>query len=120
MIAFAFAAGLASGTLGVGGGVLFVPALVVFAGQSQLEAEATSLLAIIPVSIAGVWRQQAYGNVRLQDGLAIGALSVVGAGLGTVLANSVPERSLEVAFAGVALYFAVGLAKRAMSEPDGV
>ena len=45
---------------------------------ASCEAEATSLLAIIPVAVVGAWRQHGYGNVRLRDGLVIGALSPVG------------------------------------------
>ena len=118
-LALAFAAGVAGGTLGVGGGVLFVPALVLFLGQSQLEAQATSLLAIVPVSIVGVWRQRHYGNLRLRDGLIIGALCPIGVLAGTAVANAVPERGLELAFAAVQLYFAVSLGKRALTrEPE--
>jgi uncharacterized membrane protein YfcA len=113
LLALGFAAGMAGGLLGVGGGVLFVPALVVFAGLSQLGAEATSLLAIVVVSLVGTWRQRGYGNLRLRDGLAVGALSPLGVLVGVVLANAVPERALELSFAGVQLFFAWQLAKRA-------
>ncbi|MEA2151762.1 MAG: hypothetical protein QOD69_3592, partial [Solirubrobacteraceae bacterium] len=51
------AAGVVAGLLGVGGGALFVPALTIGLGLSQLDAEATSLLAIIPVALVGAWRQ---------------------------------------------------------------
>jgi uncharacterized membrane protein YfcA len=107
-------AGLASGLLGVGGGVLMVPGLVIFLHQSQLHAEATSLLAIVLVAAVGTWRQRGYGNVRLRDGLVIGVLSPLGVAAGAVLANTVPERALELSFAAVQLYFAWGLAKRAL------
>ena len=120
LIALALAAGLASGTLGVGGGVLFVPALVLFMELSQLEAQASSLLAIVPVSLVGVWRQQGYGNVRLRDGVIIGLLCPLGVLAGTAVANAVPERGLEVSFAAVQLYFAFGLAKRAIERPTEV
>ena len=125
VVALAFAAGVASGGLGVGGGVLFVPALVLFMGLSQLEAEATSLLAIVPVSMVGVWRQRTYGNVRMREGLLIGALCLPGVLAGTALANTVPERALELSFAAVQLYFAFGLARRALArgrdgEPESV
>ena len=109
------AAGLASGLLGIGGGVLFVPALVILFGESQLEAEATSLLAMTLVAAVGAWRQHGYGNVRLRDGLVVGALAPVGVAVGTVLANEVPERALELGFAAVQLYFAWALARRALS-----
>lgn len=113
-LSLGFAAGLASGMVGIGGGVLFVPALVIFLGQSQLEAQATSLLAIVIVSVVGVWRQRRYGNVRLRDGLVIGALSPAGAGLGTVVSNAVPERALALSFAAVQVFFAWRLARRAV------
>jgi uncharacterized protein len=110
------AAGMASGLLGIGGGVLFVPCLVILFGESQLEAEATSLLAMTLVAAVGAWRQHGYGNVRLRDGLAVGALAPLGVAAGTVLANEVPDRALELGFAGVQLYFAWGLARRAWAD----
>jgi uncharacterized membrane protein YfcA len=113
LLTLGFAAGLAGGLLGVGGGVLFVPALVVFADQSQLGAEATSLVAIVLVSLVGAWRQRGYGNVRLRDGLLVGALSPLGVLLGVALANAVSERVLELSFAAVQLAFAWQLAKKA-------
>lgn len=114
--AVGFAGGVTGGLLGVGGGALFVPALVFFLGLSQLSAESTSLLAIIPVAIVGAWRQRSYGNVRLREGLLIGALSVPGVLIGTALANTVPERALELSFAALQLFFAYGLARRALGR----
>ena len=113
LIALGVAAGMAGGLVGVGGGVLFVPALVVFADQSQLGAEATSLVGIVIVSLVGTWRQRGYGNVRLRDGVAIGVLSPIGVLVGVGLANAVPERALELSFAGVQLLFAWQLARKA-------
>jgi uncharacterized membrane protein YfcA len=113
VIVIGFAAGMAGGLLGVGGGILFVPGLAIFLGQSQLQAVATSLVAVVLVSLVGTWRQHGYGNVRLRDGLAIGVLSPIGVVAGTVLANAVPERALELSFAAFQLYFAYQLAGRA-------
>ena len=117
-LAIGFTAGMAGGLLGIGGGVLFVPGLVIFLGQTQLTAEATSLLAVIPVAIVGAWRQHRYGNLRLRDGLVVGALSPLGVLAGTALANAVPERALELGFAGVQLYFAYQLGRRALAPAD--
>jgi uncharacterized protein len=111
------AAGAVGGLMGVGGGILFVPALVIFLDQSQLHAEATSLLAIIPVAVVGTWRQSRYGNVRLRQGILIGLLSPVGVLAGTVIANSVPERALEIGFAVLVLSVAAQLTRRALREP---
>ena len=113
LLGLGFAAGVAGGLLGVGGGILFVPALVVFADQSQLGAESTSLVAIVLVAVVGAWRQQGYGNVRVRDGLIVGVLSPIGVVIGVGLANAVPERALELSFAGVQLVFAWQLAKKA-------
>lgn len=113
-----FAGGLAGGLLGVGGGVLFVPALAIFLDQTQVEAEATSLLAIVPVALVAVWRQLGYGNVRVRDGLVIGALSPLGVVIGVVAANAISQRALELIFAGLALVIAVQLVLRAVRAPE--
>ena len=110
LVALGFAAGMAGGLLGVGGGVLFVPALAVFAHLSQLEAIATSLVAIVLVAVVGAVRQLEYGNVRLREGIVIGVLAPLGVLIGVVVANAVPERVLELSFAGVQLVFAWQLA----------
>jgi uncharacterized membrane protein YfcA len=106
------------GLLGVGGGVIFVPALAIFMNESQVRAEATSLLAIVPVAIVAVWRQLGYGNVRVRDGLVIGALSPLGVGIGVVVANAVSQRALELTFAGLALLIATQLLIRALRPAD--
>lgn len=108
-----FCGGLIGGLLGVGGGILFVPALTIFQDETQIVAEAGSLLAIVPVAIVATWRHHGYGNVRLADGLLIGTLSPLGVGLGVVAANEVSQRALELGFAGLALLVAARLALRA-------
>ncbi|HET8592749.1 MAG TPA: TSUP family transporter [Solirubrobacterales bacterium] len=113
-----FAGGLVGGLLGVGGGILFVPGLAIFLGETQVEAEAASLLAIVPVAIVAVWRQRVYGNVRIREGVTIGALSPLGVVVGVVLANEVSQRALELIFAGLALLIAGQLALRGLRPPD--
>jgi uncharacterized membrane protein YfcA len=108
------AGGVVGGLLGVGGGILFVPALAIVLGLSQVEAEATSLLAVIPVGAVGAWRQYGYGNVRVRDGAQMGALSVLGVAAGVAVANLLPEHALKLLFAGVMLYFAQSLFRRAL------
>jgi uncharacterized membrane protein YfcA len=100
------AAGVISGLLGVGGGILFVPTLTLVLSLSQLRAEATSLLAIIPVALVGAARQWRYGNVELRDGLVLGALAAAGAVAGVATANVVPQHALKLAFAGLMLLIA--------------
>ena len=118
-VAVVLGAGIVSGTLGVGGGVIFVPGLVLVLGQGHLEAEATSLLAIVPVALVGALRQRGYGNLRGREGIGLGVLAAGGALGGVALANVVPERGLEVAFAGLMLLTAVQLVRRALKgEPE--
>ena len=107
------AGGLTGGLVGVGGGVLFVPALTIFVGLDQVEAESTSLLMIVIVALVGAYRQNGYGNVRFREALLIGALSPLGVLVGVLVANNVPERALELSFAALALFMAAQLVRRA-------
>lgn len=112
------AGGFIGGVVGVGGGILFVPAMVVLLDFSQVEAEATSLLMIVLVALAGTLRQRSYGNVALRDAVIVGALSPLGVAVGVVVANEIPQRALELAFAGLALLIAAQLVLRAMRMPS--
>src|SRR2546421_5927476 len=118
-LALGFAGGMASGMLGIGGGALFVPGLVIFLDVAQVRAESTSLLAIVPVAVVGAYRQRRYGNLRARDGMLLGFLALPGVLLGTGLANIVSERALAIAFACVQVVFAIGLARRAITGGDG-
>jgi uncharacterized membrane protein YfcA len=117
-LAIGFAAGIVAGMLGVGGGILFVPALTLALGLDQVDAEATSLLAIVPVAVVGTWRQHGYGNVRVRDAFTLGVLAVGGAALGVVVANAVPERALKVGFALLMLFTAAQLVRKARRSSD--
>ena len=111
-ILMGFAAGVVSGLLGVGGGILFVPALTLVLSLSQVKAEATSLLAIIPVALVGALRQHRYGNVRVRDGLILGLLSAIGVFGGVALANLLPQRALRIGFAALMLIVAAQFVRR--------
>jgi uncharacterized membrane protein YfcA len=118
-IAIGVAAGVVAGLLGVGGGVLFVPGLVIFIGLTQHQAEATSLLAIIPVALVGAIAQDRYGNVRRGDALLLGALSVAGAAGGVALANALSGKVLQVGFALFMLFVAAQLARQNLGRGGG-
>ena len=111
-LALGVVAGVVSGLLGVGGGILFVPVLLAL-GLGQLEAEATSLLAILPTVAIGTWRQHGYGNVRWRPAAVLGAASVVGVVAGGFLAQSLDEDVLRRLFALLLLAVAAQLAWRA-------
>jgi uncharacterized protein len=114
----AAAGGLVGGLVGVGGGVLFVPAMAIFLDLSQVEAESTSLLMITIVAAVGAARQNRYGNVALRDAALVGVLSPLGVAAGVVAANEVPERTLEIGFAVLVLFMAAQLVRRALA-PEG-
>lgn len=104
-------AGILAGMFGVGGGILFVPTLT-WIGLSQLHAEATSLLAIIPTVLVGVWRHNRYGNVRWKPAAVIGLASVGAAIGGAQVAESLPESTLRKLFAVLMLLTAAQIAWR--------
>lgn len=107
------AAGVLAGLFGVGGGILFVPTLV-WLGLDQVEASATSLLAIVPTAAVGIWRQARYGNTRLRDSLVVGVASVVGVEAGVQIATNLPEDVLRRLFGVLLLSVAAQLGWRAM------
>ena len=105
-------AGVLSGLLGVGGGIIFVPALALVLGLPEVKAEATSLLAIIPVALVGAFRQYRYGNVNLRDGLILGILSALGVAGGVALSNVLSGRALKLVFAVFLVLIAAQFVRR--------
>jgi uncharacterized protein len=116
IIALGVAAGMVAGLFGVGGGTIFVPTLTLVLGLSQLHAEATSLLAIIPVAMLGSWRQTREGTVRWTDATIIGLVSVATAIGGALIADVAPERALRLGFAVLLVVTAAQLVIRARRE----
>ena len=108
-----FAAGVLAGLFGVGGGLLFVPTLVLVLGLTQVHAEATSLLAIVPTAIVGAWRQQRYGNVHWRAALVLGVSAAAGVEGGVQAARALPEATLRRLFAVLLLAVALQIAWRA-------
>jgi uncharacterized membrane protein YfcA len=113
-VALGLLAGVLAGLFGVGGGVLFVPALSLALGLDQLTAQATSLLAMLPVVAVGTWRQRKYGHVRLRPALWLGIGGIAGVTAGGFLALSLPEHVLERLFGILLLGVAAQLALQAL------
>ena len=101
-LALGLAAGVLAGMFGVGGGILFVPTLVAL-GLGQLEAQGTSLLAILPTVLVGAWNQRRYGNLRARTAVVVGISSVVGVEIGARLVTTLPEATLRRLF-GILLF----------------
>lgn len=107
------AAGVLAGLFGVGGGILFVPALLAL-GLGQLEAQGTSLLAILPTVLAGTWNQRRYGNLRPRTAVVLGVASIIGVEVGARLATELPETTLRRLFALLLFVVAVQLVWRTL------
>jgi uncharacterized membrane protein YfcA len=112
-IGLGIVAGVLAGLFGVGGGILFVPTLTLGLGLTQLHAEATSLLAIIPTVAAGTWRQHRYGNVRARPAIVIGLAAIAGVEAGVTVAEHLPESVLERLFGVLTIVVAAQVAWRA-------
>ena len=111
-----FLAGVLAGLFGVGGGVLFVPTLVLVLGLTQVHAEASSLLAIIPTVVVGAWRQHRHGNVRWRPALFVGLGSLAGVEAGVQAARALPEDVLRRLFGLLMIAVALNLAWRALRQ----
>lgn len=108
-----FAAGFLSGTIGIGGGLLFVPTMTVGLRLSQAIAQGTSLLAIVPTAIVGGVTHFREGNVLRAPALAMGGGGVVGAVIGAVVAVEVPGPILGRIWGGFLVFSAYRLAMQA-------
>ena len=112
-IVVGLAAGVLAGLFGVGGGILFVPALTIVLGLEQHHAQGTSLLAILPTVAVGAWRQHRYGNVRWKPALVLGLAGIAGVVGGGFVAESLPGNVLRRLFAALLVLTAIQLAWRA-------
>ena len=102
------AAGILSGLFGIGGGIVLVPSLLVFFGMDILDANATSLAAmLLPVGILGVWSYYKAGHVNLKESLWISLGLFVGSFFGGEIAVNISEQLLSTLYAGILLYVAV-------------
>ena len=110
-------AGVFAGLFGVGGGILFVPTLTLVLGLTQIHAEATSLLAILPAALVGAWRQHAYGNVRWRPALVLGLAALAGVEGGVQIAEALPEHALRRLFGVLMLAVAGQVAWRGLRRP---
>jgi uncharacterized membrane protein YfcA len=109
-------AGTLAGLLGVGGGIVLVPFLVLAVGLSQHEAEATSLLVILPTALAAsvALRRRDVGDLPIA--LALGAVGAAGAVAGALLALALPGEALRVCFAVLLALVGLRLLRDARAE----
>ena len=110
--------GVLAGLFGVGGGILFVPTLALVLGLTQLHAEATSLLAILPAAVVGAWRQRRYGNVRWRAALVLGIAAIGGVEGGVQIAEALPQHALRRLFGALVVLVGIQVAWRALRRPS--
>lgn len=99
LVAIGLAAGVLAGVLGIGGGIVMVPALVLLLGFGQHVAQGTSLLVIIPAAIVGSWLHYRHGRFALRDAMSLALGGILGAVIGSWMALSIEGDALRVLFA---------------------
>lgn len=98
LVLLGIVAGILSGLLGIGGGIILVPGLVYLVGMDMHNAVGTSLVIIIPTALIGGLLHHFYGNVDIKSFILISAGTVLGVVLGTILSNCLPEVTLKRIF----------------------
>jgi len=103
------AAGAFSGLLGVGGGTVLVPLLVIWLGFGEREATGTSMMAIVVIAALAVSLQATYGNVDPPNAALVGVPALAGVVAGTAIQQRVPERAISLLFAALLIVIAIEL-----------
>jgi len=108
LVAIGLTSGILSGTFGVGGGIIIVPALVFFLGLTQREAQGTSLaILLLPVGLFAVWNYHKAGLINYYYALIILLTFVIGAYFGSIIAIASPDKILKRVFGGVMILAAL-------------
>jgi uncharacterized protein len=119
LIAGGFGAGFLAGTIGIGGGSLFVPTMTIGVGVSQAVAQGTSLVAIVPTALVSTITHIREGNVLRQASIWMGVGGVLGGVLGALIAVEIPGPILARVWGGFLIFTAYRLAAQALRAPRG-
>lgn len=99
LVVIGLLAGVVSGMFGIGGGLIIVPALVLFAGFTQHRAIGTSLAVMLPpIGVAATFEYYRHGNVSLRAAMIIAAALLAGAWVGAFFANKISGPQLRLGF----------------------
>jgi uncharacterized protein len=109
LAAIGTAAGAFSGLLGVGGGSVLVPLLIIWLGYGEREAAGTSMMAIVLIAAVAVTLQAIYGNVDPSNAAIVGFPAIAGVFAGTALQQRLPERAISLLFALLLVVIAIEL-----------
>ena len=119
MTGIGLVAGMLSSTLGVGGGVVYVPALATLLGLEQIVAQGTSLSVILPTALLGSTFHARAGRVDWKVAITAGAGAVLGGLGGAQIAIGLSDGSRRWLFAAFLLVIAVRMLGRTRANPDG-
>ncbi|ALJ21331.1 sulfite exporter TauE/SafE family protein [Microbacterium sp. No. 7] len=108
--------GVVAGLLGVGGGIVVVPALIIVFGTSDLIAKGTSLLMMIPTAISGTFGNMRRGNVDLPAAAVIGVAACTTTALGAWVATLLDPFWANVVFAAYLVYIGYQMAQKAIAD----
>lgn len=107
LVAIGVASGVLAGLLGVGGGIVMVPAMVVLFGLSAVVAKGTSLAVIVPTSVMGTWRNRKRRNADLRVAAIVGVSGIVSAVVGGWISDQLSDTVANVLFAGLLVVVAI-------------
>ncbi len=107
LFAIGIGAGVLSGLLGIGGGIVLVPAMILGLHLSDIVTKCASLIAIIPNSISTTIANATRKNVDVKAGFVIGAAGTITSIIGTIIATSIPPQAATIAYASVMLLMAL-------------
>lgn len=115
LVVTGFVAGVLAGLLGIGGGVVMVPAMMLVLGLAPVVAKGTSLAVIVPTAIIGTWRNRRNLNVDVRAGTVVGLAGAGTAVVGGVIADRMNDRLSNLLFALLLVYMAARLLREARS-----
>lgn len=117
LTAIGLAAGALSGFVGIGGGVVMVPALIYFLNLNQLEAQGTSLAVMLPpIGILAFMNYHKTGNVDIRNALVIAGMFIVGGYLGSKLALRLPVAKVKLFFGVLMVFVSVRMVWSAVQQ----
>jgi uncharacterized protein len=109
LVAVGLAAGILAGLLGVGGGIIMIPAMILLFGIAPVVAKGTSAAVIVPTAVIGTWSNRSRGNADLRAAAVVGGAGIVTAALGGTLADKMSDELSNVLFASLLVIVAARL-----------
>ena len=111
-----FFAGTMSGLLGIGGGIIMVPAMIIAAGLNAVEARGTSLAVIVGSGISGTYAHYKRGNILFPIAILSGLAGIPATYIGIYLSHNLPERISVAIFAGILITIAIEQFKKSFKN----